>query len=165
MYRRFINKSKFKYITDHSGGGGVAACILSVCRRCCLAGLFSMCELVGLRIPLSLSISFSALQVSRRLSYSVLRRVIRIEISLNALRTKDVILGVWAKATRTTQNQKVLLEILLHPCSIFFRMLNLALSWPALGVAFVFEAYSNLILNCSFNLEMKRLFNLVYISN
>ena len=53
-----------------------------------------MCELVGLRIPLSLSISFSALQVSRRLSYSVLRRVIRIEISLNALRTKDVILGV-----------------------------------------------------------------------
>ena len=95
MYRRFINKSKFKYITDHSGGGGgVVAGILSVCRRRCLAGLFSMCELVGLRIPLSLSISFSALQVSRRLSYSVLRRVIRIEISLNALRTKDVILGV-----------------------------------------------------------------------
>ena len=96
MYRRFINKSKFKYITDHSGGGGVAAGILSVCRcrRRRLAGLFSMCELVGLRIPLSLSISFSALQVSRRLSYSVLRRVIRIEISLNALRTKDVILGV-----------------------------------------------------------------------
>ena len=73
-----------------------AAGIISVCRRHCLrlAGLFSMCELVGLRIPLSLSISFSALQVSRRLSYSVLRRVIRIEISLNALRTKDVILGV-----------------------------------------------------------------------
>ena len=74
-----------------------AAGILSVCRRHRrrrLAGLFSMCELVGLRIPLSLSISFSALQVSRRLSYSVLRRVIRIEISLNALRTKDVILGV-----------------------------------------------------------------------
>ena len=95
MYRRFINKSKFKYITDHSGGGGgVAVGILSVCRRRRLAGLFSMCELVGLRIPLSLSISFSALQVSRRLSYSVLRRVIRIEISLNALRTKDVILGV-----------------------------------------------------------------------
>ena len=94
MYRRFINKSKFKYITDHSGGvGGVVAGILSGCRRR-LAGLFSMCELVGLRIPLSLSISFSALQVSRRLSYSVLRRVIRIEISLNALRTKDVILGV-----------------------------------------------------------------------
>ena len=90
MYRRFINKSKFKYITDHSGGA--AAGTLSVCRR--LASLFSGCELVGLRIPLSLSISFSALQVSRRLSYSVLRRVIRIEISLNALRTKDVILGV-----------------------------------------------------------------------
>ena len=73
-----------------------AAGVLSVCRRHHrrLAGLFSMCELVGLRIPLSLSISFSALQVSRRLSYSVLRRVIRIEISLNALRTKDVILGV-----------------------------------------------------------------------
>ena len=71
-----------------------AAGILSVCHRRRLAGLFSMCELVGLRIPLSLSISFSALQVSRRLSYSVLRRVIRIEISLNALRTKDVILGV-----------------------------------------------------------------------
>ena len=93
MYRRFINKSKFKYITDHSGGA--AAGTLSVCRRRRrLAGLFSGCELVGLRIPLSLSISFSALQVSRRLSYSVLRRVIRIEISLNALRTKDVILGV-----------------------------------------------------------------------
>ena len=92
MYRRFINKSKFKYITDHSGGA--AAGTLSVCCRRRLAGLFSGCELVGLRIPLSLSISFSALQVSRRLSYSVLRRVIRIEISLNALRTKDVILGV-----------------------------------------------------------------------
>ena len=91
MYRRFINKSKFKYITDRTGGGGT----LSICRRYRrLASLFSMCELVGLRIPLSLSISFSALQVSRRLSYSVLRRVIRIEISLNALRTKDVILGV-----------------------------------------------------------------------
>lgn len=111
MYRRFINKSKFKYITDRTGGGGT----LSICRRYRrLASLFSMCELVGLRIPLSLSISFSALQVSRRLSY--LRRVIRIEISLNALRTKDVILGVWAKATRTIQiqNHKVLLET----CSI-----------------------------------------------
>ena len=92
MYRRFINKSKFKYITDHSGGADDGT--LSVCCRRRLAGLFSGCELVGLRIPLSLSISFSALQVSRRLSYSVLRRVIRIEISLNALRTKDVILGV-----------------------------------------------------------------------
>ena len=88
-----INPSSSTSPTTAAAEGCVAAGILSVCRHR-LAGLFSMCELVGLRIPLSLSISFSALQVSRRLSYSVLRRVIRIEISLNALRTKDVILGV-----------------------------------------------------------------------
>ena len=89
-----INPSSSTSPTTTAMCGGVVAGILSVCHRRRLAGLFSMCELVGLRIPLSLSISFSALQVSRRLSYSVLRRVIRIEISLNALRTKDVILGV-----------------------------------------------------------------------